>query len=84
LRAIVYETARRFGRVRVNSTCRSRSRNRRVGGASRSWHLTGQAVDLRVFGNIRGAAGYLRSAAGGYKHYGGGLFHIDNGPNRSW
>lgn len=84
LRAAVYEVARRAGRVRVNSTCRSRSRNRRVGGASRSWHLTGQAVDLRVFGNIRAAAAYLRSRGGGYKHYGGGLFHIDNGPKRTW
>ncbi|MEL6871603.1 MAG: D-Ala-D-Ala carboxypeptidase family metallohydrolase [Pseudomonadota bacterium] len=84
LRAIVYEVARRFGRVRVNSTCRSAARNRAVGGASRSWHLKGAAVDLRVFSNIKGAALYLRGAAGGYKHYGGGLFHIDNGPKRTW
>jgi len=84
LRAVVYRLARIAGRVRVNSTCRSRSRNRRVGGASRSWHLTGNAVDVRVFGNIRASARYLRKAAGGYKHYGGGLFHIDNGPKRTW
>ncbi|MEL6622948.1 MAG: D-Ala-D-Ala carboxypeptidase family metallohydrolase [Pseudomonadota bacterium] len=84
LRAIVYRLAKRVGKVRVNSTCRSRARNRRVGGASRSWHLTGNAMDLRVFGNIGLAAQILRSAAGGYKHYGGGLFHIDNGPRRTW
>ncbi|MEO1265311.1 MAG: hypothetical protein AAFV26_06375 [Pseudomonadota bacterium] len=41
-------------------------------------------MDLRVFGNIGLAARILRSAAGGYKHYGGGLFHIDNGPKRTW
>ncbi|MCB1510288.1 MAG: DUF882 domain-containing protein [Hyphomicrobiaceae bacterium] len=84
LRAVVYHVARNYGRVRVNSTCRSRRHNRRVGGARRSHHLNGNAVDFRVFGNVRGAARYLRSAAGGYKHYGGGLFHVDTGPRRSW
>lgn len=73
-----------YGSVTVNSTCRSHSHNRRVGGASKSWHLTGQAADIRVHGNWRQAAAYLRSSVGGFKHYGGGLFHIDNGPNRSW
>lgn len=84
LRSAINHVARTYGRVRVNSTCRSRRHNRRVGGASRSYHLTGQAADLRVFGNIRAAARYLRSLGGGYKHYGGGLFHIDTGPRRSW
>jgi hypothetical protein len=71
-----------FGSVTVTSTCRSVSRNRRVGGARRSWHLTGNAVDVRVRGNVRGALGFLRGHGGGFKHYGGGLFHIDNGPHR--
>jgi len=84
LKAAINYVARNFGRVRVNSTCRSRRHNRRVGGASRSWHLSGRAADIRVFGNIRKAARYLRRVAGGYKHYGGGLFHIDTGPKRSW
>ncbi len=84
LRKAINYVARNFGRVRVTSTCRSRRRNRRVGGASNSWHLKGRAADLRVFGNIGKAARYLRGVAGGYKHYGGGLFHIDTGPKRSW
>lgn len=84
LRSAIYHVARTYGRVRVNSTCRSRRHNRRVGGASRSYHLKGMAADIRIFGNIRAAARYLRSIAGGYKHYGGGLFHIDTGPKRSW
>ena len=82
--AAINYVARNFGRVRVNSTCRSRRHNRRVGGASRSWHLKSRAADIRVFGNIRKAARYLRRVVGGYKHYGGGLFHIDTGPRRSW
>ncbi len=84
LKAAIYHVARHYGRVRVNSTCRSRKRNRRAGGARRSYHLTGNAADIRVWGNVRGAARYLRRIAGGYKHYGGGLFHIDTGPRRSW
>jgi len=84
LRAAVYAVARNFGRVRVNSTCRSRRHNRRVGGARRSKHLTGDAADIRVFGNVRGAARYLRRIVGGYKHYGGGRFHIDTGSRRTW
>lgn len=84
LRQAIEHVARTYGRVRVNSTCRSRKHNRRVGGATRSMHLTGQAVDFRVFGRVREAARYLRSVAGGYKHYGGGLFHIDTGARRTW
>lgn len=78
----VIERVASYGPVTVNSTCRSRAHNRRVGGASRSWHLTGNAADLRVRGNWRAAMAYLRGSVGGFKHYGGGLFHIDNGPKR--
>ena len=84
LHTAINHVALNYGRVRVNSTCRSSSHNRRVGGARYSYHLRGRAADIRVFGNIRGAARYLRRVAGGYKHYGGGLFHIDTGPKRSW
>lgn len=86
LRHVVHQVASRFGHVRVNSTCRSHEHNRRVGGAGRSLHLSGDAVDFRVFGNVGAVASYLRShgSVGGYKHYGGGLFHIDNGERRSW
>lgn len=86
LRSVVNAVASRFGPVTVNSTCRSRGHNRRVGGASKSKHLTGDAVDFRIHGNVSATYAYLRSSGsvGGLKHYGGGLFHIDNGPRRSW
>ncbi|MEL7048397.1 MAG: D-Ala-D-Ala carboxypeptidase family metallohydrolase [Pseudomonadota bacterium] len=84
LRNKVYRVAANYGRVTVNSTCRSKKHNRRVGGARRSQHLTGNAVDFRVHGNWRGAAAFLRSHPGGYKHYGGGRFHIDGGSRRRW
>ncbi|MDX2259571.1 MAG: D-Ala-D-Ala carboxypeptidase family metallohydrolase [Hyphomicrobiaceae bacterium] len=86
LTSIVYQVAANFGPVTVSSTCRSKSRNRRVGGAPRSMHLSGNAVDFRVHANVRAAAAYLRShsGVGGFKHYGGGLFHIDTGARRSW
>jgi hypothetical protein len=82
LRAAINHIAANIAKVRVNSTCRSRAHNRRVGGAPRSYHLTGNAADIRVFGNVRAAHAYLQSAVGGLKHYGGGLFHIDTGPRR--
>lgn len=86
LRAVVAQVAANYGSVTVNSTCRNRRHNARVGGARKSHHLTGNAVDFRVRGNIRGAYAFLRSSGsvGGLKHYGGGLFHIDSGPRRSW
>jgi len=86
LRGVIHQVASSYGRVTVSSTCRSHRHNRRVGGARRSHHLTGDAADFRVHGNWRAAMAYLRSSApiGGFKHYGGGLFHIDTGPRRSW
>jgi hypothetical protein len=86
LRSVVAGVASMFGGVTVNSTCRSRGHNARVGGARHSHHLTGNAVDFRVRGNWRGVWAYLRSSGGvgGIKHYGGGLFHIDTGARRTW
>ena len=84
LRGVLSQVASRFGSVTVNSTCRSKSHNARVGGASRSMHLTGDAADFRINGNWGAAAGFIRSLVGGFKHYGGGLFHIDTGSKRSW
>lgn len=84
--AVVQDIASSFGSVTVTSTCRSRSQNASVGGAKRSHHLTGDAVDFRVHGNVSGALAYLRNngSIGGIKHYGGGLIHADTGPRRSW
>lgn len=82
LRGAVASVAANYGSVTVSSTCRSSGHNARVGGAPKSYHLTGNAVDFRVSGNISGAASYLAGLGGGYKHYGGGLFHVDTGPRR--
>ena len=82
LRGVVSHVAANYGSVTVSSTCRSSERNRRAGGAPKSYHLSGDAVDFRVHGNVSGAASYLRSIGGGYKHMGGGLFHVDTGPRR--
>ena len=86
LKSVIYQVASNFGPVTVSSTCRSKGRNRAVGGAKRSKHLTGDAIDFRVHGNNRGVYAFLRSngTVGGLKHYGGGLYHIDNGDRRTW
>ncbi len=86
LRSVVAQVAANYGSVTVSSTCRGKSHNRKVGGAPKSHHLTGNAVDFRVRGNVGAVYAYLRShgSIGGVKHYGGGLFHIDTGPRRSW
>jgi Peptidase M15 len=84
--SLVGAVASTYGPVTVTSTCRSRGHNASVGGAPRSQHLTGDAVDFRVNGNVSGAMAFLRSngSVGGFHHYGGGLFHIDTGPRRTW
>ncbi|HWV81509.1 MAG TPA: D-Ala-D-Ala carboxypeptidase family metallohydrolase [Hyphomicrobiaceae bacterium] len=87
LRAVVYQVASNFGPVTVNSTCRSRRHNARVGGAHRSHHLSGNAVDFRVHGRgARGVYAFLRShpSVGGLKFYRRGFFHIDTGSRRTW
>jgi hypothetical protein len=86
LRGVIVNIASSYGPVRVSSTCRSSSRNRSVGGAGKSYHLTGNAADFRVFAAVSSVYASLRSngSVGGLKHYGGGLFHIDTGPRRSW
>lgn len=86
LKAVIYQVASNYGPVTVSSTCRNKGHNRSVGGAPKSKHLSGDAADFRVHGNVGAVYAYLKSngSVGGLKHYGGGLFHIDNGDRRSW
>jgi uncharacterized protein YcbK (DUF882 family) len=86
LRTVLVEIAQSFGHLQVNSTCRSPTHNARVGGAKRSFHLTGNAADFRVSSSPQAVLAFLRARrdVGGLKHYGGGLFHIDTGPRRTW
>ena len=88
LRQVINQVASNFGPVKVNSTCRSRTHNAKVGGATRSKHLTGDAADFSVSRNKPAVLGYLRRhpSVGGLKLYPGGRghFHIDTGPRRTW
>lgn len=86
LRAVLDLVAEAFGPLTVNSTCRSPAHNRHVGGAPRSYHLTGNAVDFRVPSNYGEVHTFLKKMrkVGGLSHYGGGVFHIDTGPRRTW
>ena len=88
LKRVLNEAAAKFGHLRINSTLRSHSHNRRVGGAPRSLHLECRAVDFAYHGPRRGALiKFLRNHGdvGGVGVYGGsGHIHIDDGPRRSW
>ena len=86
LRSVLTELTAAFGPITVRWTCRSKEINAQVGGATRSYHLTGDAVDFNVTGNYRAMLAFLqaRKEVGGLKHYGGGAFHIDTGPRRTW
>ena len=87
LRTVINEVASIFGPVKVDSTCRSRTRAAKVGGATHSKHLTGEAADFSVGGKKRAVLAYLQKnpSVGGLKLYGGdGHFHIDTGPRRTW
>jgi hypothetical protein len=86
LMAVIYDVAERFGEVQVLSTFRDPERNRRVGGAPQSFHLSCQAIDFRVMGRSPGLLEYLeqRADVGGLKRYPLGFYHIDTGPRRTW
>ncbi|MEN0041826.1 MAG: D-Ala-D-Ala carboxypeptidase family metallohydrolase [Pseudomonadota bacterium] len=86
LKRVLDQVSRQYGRVVVNSTYRSSSRNRMVGGKKRSYHLKCQAVDFRVAGSNKGLSRFLRShpSVGGFKRYASGFYHIDTGPRRTW
>jgi uncharacterized protein YcbK (DUF882 family) len=86
LRRVISQISRKYGRVTINSTHRSRRYNRRVGGKRRSYHLRCRAIDFRVHGRTRGLTRWLsrHPSVGGYKRYRSGFYHIDNGPRRTW
>lgn len=86
LKTVIVQASKKFGPVVVNSTNRSRRKNRRIGGAKHSWHIGCRAVDFRVKGNTRGLYSWLRRHpnVGGLKRYRSGFYHIDIGPRRSW
>lgn len=86
LRTVLTDLAAAFGPFTVRWTCRSKVVNRRVGGARRSFHLTGNAVDFNMNGDHRAILAFLKASklVGGLKHYGRGAFHIDTGPRRTW
>jgi len=84
---VIYDVAENFGEVQILSTFRDPQRNRRVGGAPRSFHLRCQAIDFRVMGPQReGLLDYLeaREDVGGLKRYPLGFYHIDTGSRRTW
>ncbi len=86
LKAVLSRVSKQYGPIVVNSTYRSKAKNRRVGGKSKSFHLSCRAIDFRVHGKTRGLLTYLRKqkGVGGVKRYRSGFYHIDNGPRRSW
>ena len=86
LMAVINDVAEQFGDVQILSTFRDPERNRRVGGAPRSYHLRCEAIDFRVKGHTSGLLSYLeqREEVGGLKRYPLGFFHIDTGPRRTW
>ena len=86
LKNVLNRVSAKYGPLTVNSTVRSRSRNRSVGGRDKSYHLNCQAVDFRVHGKASGLMQHLSGIkeVGGLKRYPAGYYHIDTGPRRSW
>lgn len=87
--SILYQVEKRFGRkVIVVSGCRSKSHNRRIGGARESYHLRCMAADIIVPG-VRKSTLYRyldrHPARGGLGTYCRSAFvHVDIGPRREW
>ena len=86
LKNVLSRVSAKYGPITVNSTVRSRARNRSVGGRDQSYHLNCQAVDFRVHGGSGGLMQHLSSSkdVGGLKRYPAGYYHIDTGPRRNW
>ena len=86
LRAVLDKVSKTYGPIIVNSTYRSKAKNRSVGGKSKSYHLSCRAIDFRVHGRTSGLLAFLgkQKGVGGVKRYRSGFYHIDNGPRRTW
>ncbi len=89
LRNLLGMVTSRFGKpVTITSGCRSRTANRRAGGAHDSLHLSCMAADIRIEGVSERA---LLAVARGLPGRGGvgsycrnSIVHIDVGPRREW
>ena len=69
----------------VTSAYRSIAYNRQVGGASNSWHLSGNAFDISARGYPLNLLAACASDAGftGIGRY-ATFVHVDTGPKRNW
>lgn len=68
----------------VSSWCRCPAHNTRVGGAKKSYHLKGMAVDFTVKGMTPAEVqAKLEDHPGGLGSY-PGFTHVDIGPKRRW
>jgi len=86
VRRALNDVALRFGPVLVRSTHRGNGSFVRTDAWRGSYHRDCRAADFRVSGNPAAILAFLRARheLGGVKRYRNGLFHIDNGPRRSW
>ena len=73
--------------VKINSGYRSAGKNASVGGASKSKHMTGQAIDVRVAGDYNTRASFVVAASrAGFKGIGvySTFIHLDIAGRRAW
>ena len=70
--------------ISINSGYRSPSHNKKIGGATNSYHVLGMAQDIDVFGvKPIEVAEYAETLVGGVGRY-NTFTHIDVGPLRRW
>jgi hypothetical protein len=87
VRRALNDVALRFGTVLVRSTMRGSGRFVRRDAWRGSYHRDCRAADFRLANSSgAGVIAFLRARPdlGGIKRYRNGLFHIDDGPRRSW
>ena len=73
--------------VKINSAYRSAGKNASVGGASKSKHMTGDAIDVRVTGDYKKRAEFVVAASrAGFKGIGvySTFIHLDIAGRRAW